>query len=526
MSVDPDKIIKDIETLPVGDGEGELYSLLDFQCEWIVGAFAEGVTRAGLSLARGGGKTGLLSAIAAIALIPGMALYKPNFSVAAFASSFKQGKIIGEGVEGILRFLGIEGQYWITNNQNNFHIIRKESKATMVCHGADPRRAHGLKPNLLLGDELAQWPPSAGPRLWSAMATSLGKKKGAKLLCIGTRPTEETHFFQTLLSDNSPDVFSLTYAADPEKDDPYDPETWHKANPGLGRDMPALSVLQSEAERAKQDPQELAQFRSLRLNMGTSDVALEGFLIDPENWRAIEGTPDLRGRFVLGLDLGGSEAFTAAAAVYETGGIACLQACGGHLSLAKKEEKENLQPGFYTRMAREGELIQLGDRVVPPDEFLNAIEARWGKPVAIVCDRFRKAELLDALTKAGWRVPYRLRGMGFKDGAEDVRAFRRAALDKRICAPVSWAIRSALTGARVVIDPAGNSKLAKNSEGGRKKTHRDDLVAALILGISEFSRKAFRPASSSQEAEVVSMNEAIPPPAETENEGEFEVLVI
>ena len=77
-----------------------------------------------------------------------------------------------------------------------------------------------------------------------------------------------------------------------------------------------------------------------------------------------------------------------------------------------------------------------------------------------------------------------------------------------------------------MVDPAGNSKLAKNSEGGRKKTHRDDLVAALILGISEFSRKAFRPASSSQEAEVVSMNEAIPPPAETENEGEFEVLVI
>ena len=77
--------------------------------------------------------------------------------------------------------------------------------------------------------------------------------------------------------------------------------------------------------------------------MGTRPMLpLKGFLIDPENWRAIEGTPDLRGRYVLGLDLGGSEAFTAAAAVYETGGIACLQACGGHLSLAKKEEKENL----------------------------------------------------------------------------------------------------------------------------------------------------------------------------------------
>ena len=205
----------------------------------------------------------------------------------------------------------------------------------------------------------------------------------------------------------------------------------------------------------------------------------------------------------------------------------CFKLAAGMNPLRRKKRKRTCTPGFYARMAREGELIQLGDRVVPPDEFLNAIEARWGKPVAIVCDRFRKAELLDALTKAGWRVPYRLRGMGFKDGAEDVRAFRRAALDKRICAPVSWAIRSALYGARVQWSiPAGNSKLAKNSEGGRKKTHRDDLVAALILGISEFSRKAFRPVSSSQEAEVVSMNEAKPPPVESDTEGEFEVLVI
>ena len=143
--------------------------------------------------------------------------------------------------------------------------------------------------------------------------------------------------------------------------------------------------------------------------------------------------------------------------------------------------------------------------------FLNALEARWGKPVAIVCDRFRKAELLDALTKG--RMARSLpasEAWVSKTEPKTSALFRRAALDKRICAPVSWAIRSALTGARVVIDPAGNSKLAKNSEGGRKKTHRDDLVAALILGISEYSRKAFRPASSSQEAEVVSLDEGIP----------------
>ena len=352
-----DKIISDIEGLPVGDGDGsENYELADFQKEWIIGAFAEGINRAALSLGRGGGKSGLLSALAALCLIPGKALYAPNFSCAAFASAFKQGKIIGEGVTGILQFLEIEGAYWITNNQNNFHVIHKKSKATLQCHGSDPRRAHGLKPNLLLGDELAQWPPSTGPRLWSALATSLGKKKGARLLCIGTRPVEETHFFEILLKDKSPDVFSLTYAADPEKDDPFDPASWRKANPGLDRDMPELSIIRSEAERARQDPQELAQFRALRLNMGTSDVALEGFLLDPENWRAIEGTPDCRGSYILGIDLGGSEAFTAAAAVYSRRGVfqlACKPAAGMKASRRKRNAKIS-RPGITRKCETRG----------------------------------------------------------------------------------------------------------------------------------------------------------------------------
>ena len=79
---------------------------------------------------------------------------------------------------------------------------------------------------------------------------------------------------------------------------------------------------------------------------------------------------------------------------------------------------------------------------MPPGEFLAAIEARWGRPAVIVCDRFRKAELLDALNTAGWRVPFLLRGMGYRDGSRGCKAFpRRPALDKMITAPASWGIR-------------------------------------------------------------------------------------
>ena len=523
MSVDPDKIIRDIETLPVGDGSGELYILEDFQKQFIHGAFREGISRAGLTLGRGGGKTGLLSAIAAVAIIPGLALHKWGFDVAAFAASFLQARILGEGCSNILRLLEIEREYLILDNQHAFRLQHKKTRARFQCLGSSPGRSHGGKWNLMLLDELSQFPPADGPRLWAAIVTTLGKKNDAKVLAIGTRPVSEDHFFAKLLAEKSPSVYSQVHAADPEKDDPFSLTTWRKANPGLDRNMPALSILESEAERARMDSQERSQFMALRCNMGTSDVAISGYLLDPESWRRVEGTPELRGKYILGLDLGGSEAFTAAAAIFETGGIAVLQATGNHRKLSDREKDDGLTPGFYLRMQQEGELIQLGDRVVPPDAFLHAVVARWGKPVAIVCDRFRKAELLDSLAKAEFRVPYLLRGMGFKDGAEDVRIFRRATLDKQITAPQSWAIRSALSGARLIVDPAGNAKLAKNSEGGRKKSHRDDLAAAIILGVAEFARRETRATAAPQEAQILNMNETIP---ESSQEAEFEVLCI
>ena len=49
---------------------------------------------------------------------------------------------------------------------------------------------------------------------------------------------------------------------------------------------------------------------------------------------------------------------------------------------------------------------------------------------------------------------------------------------------VSLLLRSAMSEAVVVTDPAGNAKLAKNSESGRRKRARDDAAAAAILAVS------------------------------------------
>ena len=111
---------------------------------------------------------------------------------------------------------------------------------------------------------------------------------------------------------------------------------------------------------------------------------------------------------------------------------------------------------------------------------------RFGPPDAVVDDRWREAELRQALERA--RSPGAaliLRGQGFKDGGADVRSFRRAALDGKIQTPESLLMRSAMAGAVTVSDPAGNAKLAKAKDTPeRRDGHRDDACASLILAVA------------------------------------------
>ena len=145
---------------------------------------------------------------------------------------------------------------------------------------------------------------------------------------------------------------------------------------------------------------------------------------------------------------------------------------------------------LYERMESRGELIVAGSRVSDVQALVCETLHRWGRAACITCDRWREADLRQVLEAL--RYPHAglsLRGMGFKDGAEDVRMFRRAVLDGRVHPPVSLLLRSAIGEARVVGDPAGNWKLSKTGEGGRRIKARDDAAAAAILAVAEGERR-------------------------------------
>lgn len=499
------ELVRSLEAAPVGDGDllGEPFRCLPYQRRWLRGTFRPGVLRSGLSLARGGGKTGLASALALDSIRPAGALHRPGGETVVLAASFSQARLTFEAALRSLELLGEDGAYRIRDQQNLADIQHRETKARLRVAGSDNRRAHGWRFNLCIGDEPSQWGPR-GELLAAAVRTALGKRRDARAVFIGTRPRSDDHFFARLLTEDDPSVFALTYAARPE-DPPFRVATWRKANPGLRYGLPDVEVLRAEARLARRDPAELASFRSLRLNMGTAEVE-ESYLLAAETWRAVETDPlpPAEGPSAWGIDLGGTAAFSAVAAFWpRSGRLEGFVACGTKPDLSERALADGVA-GVYEAMRDGGELVLIGGRVVPVGPLLAEAVRRYGRPQAIAADRWRAGELSDGVTEAALRLPEPTwRGQGWRDGAQDVRAFRAAVLEGRVVAPVSLAMRAALAEARTVADSAANEKLAKAGQGQRRRRGRDDLAAAIVLAVAEGMRREARRPSRPRRSAVV-----------------------
>ena len=479
--------------LPVTQGRlaGQTFTVLPWQRRFVRGAFAPGVQSAALSVARGNGKTALLSGIAAATLDGPLAV--PRGETVIVASSFEQARI---AFEHALAFMGDKladkGRWKVWDTAQQARIEDRLTGVRVRCIGSDPRRAHGLAPVLVLADEPAQWPETTGERMVAALRTAAGKQPHSRFVALGTRPADETHWFSRML-DGGAD-YAQCHAASPE-DPAFQRRTWAKANPSVNHMPDLLAAIRNEAREAKTDPSMLASFQALRLNLGTSDV-LQSTLLDAGTWERIETSesPEIGQGYALGLDLGTNAAMSAAAAF--DGRSGSLDAFAVFPQIPDLRER-GLQDGvgrLYMDMQRRGELILAGQRVSDISILLRTALSRWDKPSVIVCDRWREAELRQELEAVRFPVvPLVTRGMGFLDGAADVREFRAACLGDRVTPCRSLLLRYAIGEARVLMDPAGNAKLSKNASGGRRARARDDAAAAAILAVAAGVRQPAKP---------------------------------
>ena len=483
-----------------GAGVGEKIRVFPWEKTFLEGAFScDG--DAALSVGRGNGKTTILAA-AACAFLDGP-LRQPRGEVVIAASSFAQARVSYDHIRAFLGSKIMDTETWRTlDSMQAAWIEHRPSGARVRVIGCDPRRAHGMAPVLVLADEPAQWEPSKTDKMIAALRTGLGKIPGSRLVALGTRPADSENWFEKLLAGGA--AFSQCHAASKE-DDPFMRSTWIKANPSLPF-MPALeSRISQEADEARTDPAKLAEFRALRLNLGTSDI-LQSYLIGADEWRRIEAPGvDRRGLWALGLDLGTSTAMSAAAGYWpETGALDCV-ACFPEIPSLKERGVRDGVGELYEQMHERGELIVKGRRASDIGALLDEVRDEWGFPNVIVCDRWREAELRDALEKAGFpQAALDVRGQGFKDGGEDVRDFRAACMGDMVKPRKSLLMTFAMSEARVISDPAGNAKLAKSSEGGRRARARDDAAAAAILAVAAgYRRHKRQPAPRRRRSAIV-----------------------
>lgn len=476
-----------INDLEVSQGQlaGKRFQLLGWQNRFIANAFKPNNVESALSIARGAGKTTFIAAIG-LAHLEADGVKQKGAEITIVCSTIPQGAILFDHV---LRFLGPRvANYTKQHSQQAMSLKPKGlDTTTLRVVGSNPGALHGAAPSLVIADEVAQWPKNKVNRMLAALRTGLGKIPNSRMLLLGTRAeTNDSAFEEAIrLAD-----FSMIYSA--RQSDPiFRQSTWYKANPTLRSNgfNDLLALYRKDAQKAKLSPQFLQAFKALRLNMGVPDT-LQAYVLEIDDYkRCITNDVKIENPYILGIDLGSTGAMSAIAAYgVENGALEVVAAFPNFPKLVDRELADGVQ-GLYRRMEARGELFTADGHVVQVTTLLETAIAKWGVPMSIVVDRWRLGELVDALNAISFPSAQLItRGQGFKDGAEDVHLFRKLVLSDMVHVGESVLLTSAIAEARVVSDPAGNQKLSKKSEGGRRSRGKDDALAAAILAVAEGAR--------------------------------------
>lgn len=494
-----------IESLTIvgGDHDGQNFVLLDWEREFLRGVFAQDGDAA-LSVGRGNGKSALCSSLGCAVIDPvspwcgGPGIDLENGDeldaipkrreVTIVATTFDVATVIFEDIVAMLgRSYDLDDRrLWRKMDSPNRKMLEfKPSGNRVKCIGSDPSGGHGLRSQIILADEPAQWKTGTADKMLAAIRTSMGKITGSRLIALGTRSSDPLHWFSKMLAGGA--GYSQMHAADTDGD-PGDREAWLAANPSMPH-MPALAArIEAEYEDAVRDPALMPSFKALRLNGGIADVE-EALILDFETWEAAEGDAPKRGSYVLGFDMGGGMAMTAAVAFHPASGrLEALAVFGSIPSLEERAAADQVG-NLYGEMFERGELLLVPGRVPSPERLLEQAVTRWGVPAVIVADHHRQSEVRDALDAADLPVvPLVLRRMGPFDGGEDLRRFRISVVRGKVVPVQSVLMRSALAEARARRDHHGNEWMAKGSQAGRRARAKDDALAAAILAVAEADR--------------------------------------
>lgn len=471
-----DKVLAFLGTLPIVSGlrAGETMEVLDFQERFVRGVYAETegerlVRLAGLSVARGNGKSGLLAGLSLAHLLGPM--LEPYGECYAAALDREQAGVLYRMVNAY-----IYETPWMAARVNirdqTKEITDHESGSIWRALTSDARKAHGLAPSFWVADEVAQW---RGRELWDNLRTGMAKRKHALGVTISTQAADDLHFWSEMLdAEPMPSVYTQLHAA-PEDCALDDRDAWAAANPALGAFLNEDEFADAAA-MAMRSPSFAPAFRLLNLNQR---IAAEGRFIEQADWDA-NGEPfdliELEGkRCYGGLDLSSTRDLTALALYFPDEGKVLVWHWLPADTIQARVERDRVP---YDRWAADGWAdVTVGNARDDLAIALQLADIRSRYDVqGIAFDRWQIARLNKLLADEGIDLPMTDFVPGFKSYAAAVDAFETAVLGRKMQHNGNPLLRWQAGNVIVETDPAGNRKPTK-----AKSLDRIDGIVAAIM---------------------------------------------
>ena len=465
-----------------------------FQRRFLRSALAPGIRTAVLSLPRGNGKSTLVAWLGARTLDPDDPLFVKGTESHIVSGTIGQArrstfKLLREFIESSERVR----EYSISENNQTCQILHKPTNTRISVLASSGKTAHGLvRCPWVFADEPGSWETTGGRQLHEAIQTAMGKLgTNLRAIYIGTLAPATSGWWHELIKAGSTGSTHVTSLVG-------DVKKWDKSaelrrvNPLKWPFPETRAVLLEERDKAAANTRLKAAFLSFYLNLPTLDE--EVALLTPDEWaRVLSRTaPEAEGLPIVGVDIGGGRAWSAAVAVWESGRIEALAVTGGVPDIAAQEKRDQVPGGTYQRLVDAGTLIPIaGLRDPAPSTLMREIENRWGDVAYICNDWYRRHAVADAAPPC----PIETRRGGWEDASEDIGGFRRQARDGSLS--VASTSRELLTWslsvARVKPDDRGNIRLIK---GDMNNQSRDDVATAFVLAGGALDRERRRPVES------------------------------
>ena len=278
-------------------------------------------------------------------LTPGDPLFQAGAEYLLCAASLDQARMAFRPMRAELE---PTGEYRWIDGVSRVGATHTASGTKMRVLSSNGKTAFGIVGTpLIICDEPGAWEVVGGGLMHDAITTAMGKPDSSlRVFYLGTLAPLAVpgHWWYDMVDAGTQgSTYVQSLVGDTETWDSW--ATIRKANPLKAKYPESRAVLLEERDQARADSRLKARFMSYRLNIPTQDEAQ--LLLTVDDWKLATARPVglPAGKPIVGVDLGGGRAWSAAVAVWESGRVEAMAIAPGIPDLSAQETRDNVPKG-------------------------------------------------------------------------------------------------------------------------------------------------------------------------------------